>query len=102
VKYKVGDTVKIKTWEDMVEEFEYLMDDKRVISCGKYFTIEMEDIINERFPDRILTIERIPQKINCYEMKDFPSYNFSDDMIVGKEKKEIITRFHLMDFSDEI
>ncbi len=99
MKYKTGDTVKIKTWKEM--EREYGLDRYGNIRCKERFTHGMEKEINRDFSNRILTIEKI--SINTYKIKNINWY-WSDDMIKClvkdyKEKifKPILSRFEILD-----
>ncbi len=61
MKYKVGDRVRIRTWEDLEEEYglDKSLDINPPEFCRTCFSRRMEDILNEDFLDRILTIELI-------------------------------------------
>lgn len=94
-KYKPGDRVKIKTWQQMRKE--YGLNDGN-ITCLQTFTLEMEENINKFFPDRILTIEEVN---HYYIMKECGCY-WTDDMIeclaedYGK-LDPILNRFEILD-----
>lgn len=106
LKYKVGDRVKIKTWE-VLERESGLGYDGYVSSPfdGDFsLTKKMESMINEGFTDRILTIER-KMKGYCYYMEGIEDiWAWSDYMIEGivKEKSMLLDsmsyRFEIMDF----
>ncbi len=99
MKYKVGDKVRIKTWEGMEKEFGLNINGNiQNIPC---FLKEMEEWINKDFPDRILTIK---EEIHSgYKMEEL-RLRWGDDMIecLAKEYKEeihapILSRFELLD-----
>lgn len=102
MKYKVGDTVRIKTWEEMKNEF----GDKLLIDNIE-FTSHLEDIINQKAIDRILTIKKV-HKIHytMQELPPFPSdflsgntdWELSDGMIVGIDVLDPINnRWEILD-----
>jgi len=76
MKYKVGDKVKIKTWDRM--EKEYGIRENGNINCKKSFLPNMEEELNKLNTNRILTIKEINN--NHYYMKEI-GYYWSDDMI---------------------
>ena len=71
MRYKVGDKVKIKTWEQMEKEYvtskEYgvienykptgIMAIPSTFEQGPIFRKDMEENLNKNYPDRILTIK---------------------------------------------
>lgn len=74
MKYKVGDKVKIKTWEQMESEFG--CDSCGYINCECSFTTEMDKYCG--------TVQEISFVHNdYYDMKNGGWYSFSDDMIEG-------------------
>jgi hypothetical protein len=105
MKYKVGDVVRIKTWEQMADEYE--VDERGYLKIG--FLQVMEREISENYPNRILTIDRItsrqlPHKSN-YIMKETREWFYSDKMIEGLvideyKKRPKVSRFELIDFED--
>ena len=101
MKYKVGDRVRIKTWEDMKEEFKGTTADDYINCPGAYsFPLNEEKELNEKFPDRIVTIKEV--KSNYYKMEKIDKkWSWTDEMIKNKELKKVVkkkyNRFELMD-----
>lgn len=106
MKYKIGDKVIIKTWEKLKGE-------NGLTSCGSVttpssfpkgasFTTGMERDINQKAPDRILTITGI--NFCYYRMEKMTVWDWNDYMIEELAKDHYIIldsisdRFDLMDF----
>ncbi len=66
MKYRVGDKVKIKTWQDMKQKYGVDNDGRIHSSEGFYFVKQRERDINNHTSNRILTIKKIEN--NCYIM----------------------------------
>lgn len=103
MKYKVGDKVRIKTWEALEKEFSSTTD---FIKCKSGFLKERDRLINKNFPDRILTITKIDYNTTTYFMNGFRDrweYNWPEDVIecLVKDYVEVFdlieTRFEILD-----
>ncbi len=106
MNYKPGDKVKIKTWEEMEKEYSlYPSTGLLGINAfpsesvtGPIFNQLMEEEINKRFPDRILTIKRINSQ-HSYSMKE--NYDFWTDEMIECSAEEVFipikTRWELLD-----
>lgn len=106
LKYKVGDRVKIKTWEVLEQERGLSHRGNIMFPPAESYclTKKMESIINSVSVDRIFTIE-IRKEEYCYYMEGIEKiWAWSDYMIEGLvQEKNIIFdsiefRFELMDF----
>jgi len=106
MKYKVGDLVRIRTWEELIEK--YGLNEWRDIiifyDSRKYrYTEQDEEIINEKFPDRVVEIEKISKKRGryYYNIKGFRGI-WVDELIKEKVKNHkepipINSRFDILD-----
>lgn len=74
MKYKVGDLVRIKTWEQMVSEFGVK---DRYIPCKCTFTDDMKYLCGT-----VHEISRVSPR-DFYELVNESRWNISDDMIAG-------------------
>jgi len=95
MKYKVGNKVKIKTWEKLEEEFG--LDEDGDINLEPCFNKNMEEDINEDYPHRILEIKEIYEE--CYFMEDI-RWVWSDEIIkclVVDTEDRINSRFEILD-----
>ena len=97
MKYKAGDKVKIKTWEEMEKEFGLGMDGN--INCEATFVYSMEKFLDEYSRDRIMTIKNEDCFWYCMEEED---HYWSDDMIKclalkPEQSDNIEDRFEILD-----
>jgi len=102
MKYKVGDRVKIRTWDSMEKEFGLRAGSW--IECHLGFTLRMEQEVEEKHSNRVLTIEMLnTDYYRCCGM----AWQWHDDMIEDTEEEcrkaslvhnETTDRFSLMDF----
>lgn len=84
MKYKVGDKVRIKTWEEL--EIAFGLDRDGDINRPSFadicFVKKMEREIKEKFSDRILTIDKVNN--GFYVMEGFHKvWRWEDYMIKG-------------------
>ena len=100
MRYKVGDKIKIKTWEEM--EKEYGITKYRCINCIYPFSSNMEEILEELNTNRIVTIKKINKYNNSYYYMKELGYCWRDNMIKYlvqeyKEPEPIASRFEILD-----
>ena len=103
MRYKAGDRVKIRTWQDMYEE--YGLDKQGNINqISKYniqYTVGVEKYINHCRHKRIITI--IEERSNESYSADLLNYCWTDEMIEGIVDKNdevirpITSRFDILD-----
>ena len=73
MKYKVGDKVRVRAWDDMKKEFG--LDASGDIKCRCWFTKQMRELCG-----KIVQIESVSPKSEIYSIKD-GYHNFTDDML---------------------
>jgi len=102
MRYKPGDKVRIRTWEDMKKEFGVSVgSDIYSISHPCWFTYEMEKQLKKLNINRILTIKGIDEKFNTYQVQEINGY-LTETMIEClapeyKEEELITNRFEILD-----
>lgn len=75
MRYKVGDKVKVKTWDKMVREFGF--DSDGDISCKHFFVEPMKCWCSEE-----MTIKKVIEYNDKYCMEeDLATWDWSDDML---------------------
>lgn len=94
IKYRTGDEVRIKTWEEMKEEFG--LTSSGDIKCRCYFLKEMEIYFKKYFPDRIVEVVYKSNGIS-FRIKS-GGYHWPIDSIKEKIVYEPIhSRFEILD-----
>ena len=84
-KFKVGDFVQIKSWDEMVKEFG--VDKWGDIKCQFTFTHQMRPLCGKNL--RISKIKPDSKEVRFNDLPvSFNSYNFSVDMIKPMQKKD--------------
>ena len=109
MKYKVGDKVRIKTWEEMKEEYGELYteedDIKTYINCTGGFLMCMEKELVQLNSNRVVIIRSLnkdPDFLSYYMTKVNNFLPYSEDIIecLAKDYKKpvpIKTRFEILD-----
>lgn len=108
MRYKVGDKVRIKTWDSMVNDygmsgyFESGINKER-IPCDKSFYDIMEKQLEEIDTNRVVTIKEIEYK-SSYRIKEL-NWEWSDDMIECLvedyvKSEPIESRFEILDIRE--
>lgn len=107
MRYKIGDKVVIRTWEDLKEEYNKSDEEGNIyiVNQDLYFMDSMEDKINKNFPDRVLTIVTMVdiEDKQYYKMYNMKEYIWVNEMIKCKEfepitnKEFIKSRFEILD-----
>ncbi len=97
MKYKPGDKIQIKTWEELKKEYGISNEGGKPFSiwCSPYgFTDSMETRLNSLNSNRILTIKRITK--SYYTVVEMDWY-FTDVMIKYLIGIPITSRFEILD-----
>jgi len=103
MKYKVGDKVKIKTWDKMEKEYGISTNRTDIDIIPYSFIPAMENKLNNIFPQRNLTIRMVVRQ-QFYLMKEI-NYYWTNEMIecLVSEKiyEPIHSRFEILDIRDD-
>lgn len=93
MKYKIGDKVKIKTWDQTKNK--YGLDVDRV--C-RQFNRDMEKNLNDLNTNRVVTIEKVYNN-HYYFMKEINLYFTAEiiEKIIVEIHEPIYTRFEILD-----
>jgi hypothetical protein len=87
MKYKVGDKVKVRSWEDM--EKEYGVDSGGFILAGTvYFSSDMRKFCGKRVTIRIV----IPEESAYFVKGDMEDYWFTDAMLEGNSANTLFDK----------
>ena len=104
MKYKVGDTIKIKTWEAMLDEFIIGTSGSIVIHKNLKFNTNMEKVIKELGTDRKVTISKVIEDVekggnNHYKIEESNLWCWTDEMVecLTAEIIPIDNRFEILD-----
>ena len=83
MKYKVGDKVRVKTWERLVEEYDLEED-----ADGKYISIKGKDAIFDedmkKFCGKVVTINGILGDTYIIYEDEYEGWEWTDEMFEGK------------------
>jgi hypothetical protein len=101
MKYKVGDKVILKTWEELEREFGLVtdhgiyMDD--YINCVGGFRPVMEEMVCKYYKDRVVEIESIleyPEYLYCVKIPEGGRVRFT---YVMRFSEDVIKDIHVFD-----
>ena len=94
MEYKVGDRVRIKTWEKMVDEYEINNFGDIVVDARSYFLRSMKEYCGNVYVIRDAGIN--------YKLEGIDRYYFNDDMIEQKElTKEDLKTGMIVEYRDK-
>lgn len=94
MEYKVGDRVRIKTWEKMVDEYEIDNFGDIVVDTRLYFLRSMKEYCGNVYVIRDAGIN--------YKLEGIDTFRFSDDMIEQKElTKEDLKTGMIVEYRDK-
>ncbi len=111
MKYRVGDRVRIKTWNDMVREYSSTTQFERNYIFiqsprGSFvFNFNMEEMLNNFISDRIITIKEIRENYhqnNSYKIEESTLDFYWQDWMIERlvertEPDPINSRFEILD-----
>ena len=110
MRYKEGDRVRIKTWEEIEKEFGLTKDTDNgdayiAYHDNFYFSIVMENKLEKLNTDRILTIKTVKEENNqhSYKIKEL-DWGISDEIIkelVEEIYNSILSRFEILDIRND-
>ena len=111
--FQIGDTVKLKTWEEMEQEYELIIIDSYLpgmknVKCiafpsGVQLSFKQEACIRIRCPERIDTIVRVFEDTRWYELQKCRMIIHEDvvkSIFLYKEFDEENNRFYFLDFDN--
>lgn len=89
MKYKVGDKVRVRQWDDMVKEFGYMNGDRNYINTPMVAVMpEMK-----QYCGKVVTICKVYKLDNAYDVsEDMYGYYWTDDMFepIEQPKLEVV------------
>ena len=86
-KYKVGDELRIRVWDDM--EAEFGLNKNGNINCLLHFTQSMRDHCGKNFT--VSEIVRVNSEIDCYRSEErvCNGFNVSSDMLEPRKEEPL-------------
>ena len=84
MKYKVGDKVRVREWDDMEKEFG-LDEYGGIVVCGFSFDINMKELCGKEF-----VVESVGEYSHSYLLSGAGPYGFSEGMLESVEEKEAV------------
>ncbi len=95
MNYKIGDKVKIKTWESMRREFKLLCSTSIDTGEDLLFTKELEKIINNI--NRVITVKKVCEN-SYYTAHELPRYhNHCNNLIDWRITDKMIEDINIYD-----
>jgi len=102
MRYKVGDKVQIKSWEELTKEFPVknweVFGDVINFPNGLAFSRKRYNIISEKCENRVDTIKEVVENMQWYQLKD--SNSIVLDYVIRHEAVDtdmITDRFDILD-----